>query len=638
MITHPSLPLNIIDIMNSKLYLPLFPAEVLQGVTSHVSGVDLISLWCSGDRLLRQKLGPGGGVSSVQLIDETQSSSNWPKLLGELRGLRHLVVKRGLWPLFRKSVRPITNDEWEIAVLLMKLSLKTLSTELETCIVECMEMRFRSWPEGELAHDVLLNFFDTCPQLTCVSVPSTLLAKATNLTSLKRIKSIRIYPSVPLPGLHLPPALESITWDSRGPPQPPPGGLNRTVGLKSLCLPFLAGSEFSELPRGITSLKLTHSIVYPDGVQWPTSLVHLELCMHHNFFYQNNLDFEALSQLQSLQLRPVRPHHIVVSAQDLHLPLQNRHLTKLVLGFEIANVLILPASVTALEVRPAYNTAITTHGSGNYHRLLGLYSNKDSGLLEKLFSDLPPFLQSLSITHTQYDSIKTPTYDDSRASLRRMDKNQLRHLEKLHLSLPLTLTAALLSSPLCQRVRDLTWIIQHPSEWHNIMARHIPPSVTSFNLQTGGLPIDISDDTLAFLPVTLRHLTLPDHSIAYRLTKYGVATLSKFTQLSTLRLSNWISEEDSDDFFAALPPSLTLLHLRGSVHLPLTALHKLPASIKQFTATNSNFELATTTLLYPQRIRIPFFKQAPPVWLYEIPPSFQGRHALSRHTDQFHAF
>jgi hypothetical protein len=82
------------------MFLDDFPPELIAELTAWAGGFGVISLWLSGATRLRQLLSIRGGVTHVKLVDTSlNSTSRWPKMLAEMRGLIDLRLDRGHAPL-----------------------------------------------------------------------------------------------------------------------------------------------------------------------------------------------------------------------------------------------------------------------------------------------------------------------------------------------------------------------------------------------------------------------------------------------------------------------------------------------------------------------------------------------------------
>jgi Leucine-rich repeat (LRR) protein len=64
------------------------PSELLDPITSELSGKEILRLWLCGSRVLNAKLGPGGGVRSLDLTAPHEAYFPWPSVLFSFKELR----------------------------------------------------------------------------------------------------------------------------------------------------------------------------------------------------------------------------------------------------------------------------------------------------------------------------------------------------------------------------------------------------------------------------------------------------------------------------------------------------------------------------------------------------------------------
>lgn len=195
------------------LLLSRFPEDVLQGIADFIDGDDLINLWLSGDLVLRRKLASDGGVSSVVLIDPTRSVSRWPSMLGELKGLRHVVI-RGSWPLFSREFEVEAFAKFtDSAEHIMWDAILKLPKTLETLVLDCAEI---TWADrtymGALPSTVILQrIYANFPNLVRTHVPLVFLADPNNVECLKNIRHLSVL-SPSGTKCFLPQDIETLNW------------------------------------------------------------------------------------------------------------------------------------------------------------------------------------------------------------------------------------------------------------------------------------------------------------------------------------------------------------------------------------------------------------------------------------------
>jgi hypothetical protein len=268
--------------MDSSMRLAMIPPELMQMITEKAGGSSTINLWASGNRALRFLLAHRCGVRTVDLWDGTQySTSRWPMMLSELRGLEVLKIDRDSHPLYCPGL---------VFQELKKMpGLKILHLNCRDCVEILVTERKNA--KMESLSELLPNLKEL--QLTSFSADISLLDLPNSLDRLEA---------------------KCVVTDTHCLEQ---FGNLKTLSLKKdesspleihcPSLTSLALSEFSQLENGSCFPRyLTHFSAYvadeskmESGFIFPISLVNLEL---NGIISLDSVTFRHLTCLKSLRL------------------------------------------------------------------------------------------------------------------------------------------------------------------------------------------------------------------------------------------------------------------------------------------------------------------------------------------------
>lgn len=565
------------------------PPEIMRELTAWAGGFGTICLWASGSFALRKLMSDRGGVNRISLADTSpRSTSRWPMMLGELKGLTDLRINRGFWPLcdhqlVRKELKKLVNlrilhlmcsdsglillgdirpnwpkiEDFRVTALLSPLHVSGLPETLVKIHIsshswfsiaaeptETTKLPFLE--EMSIETDLPLQIFSLTPSLTRLRtktcnaafaevLPPTLTRLRTTIT---KIEILKMLPSG-LQILKVKVPFEIIDE-------------NCFLHFKSLRKLVLSSTGFSNLettlsvcpfPSSLESLKITKPYVV-DRFEMPSSLTSLELSA---LCFRGPISIGKVPNLRRLSLFRLR----YLEGDDADDAI-------------MAHVSLLPKSLTELEI------------------------SKEVELPPNGWHILPPQLEKLALSRIG------PEAPYSAA--------QFSHLRELTLD--------------CKSDFDFDFLA------------FLPKTFTSLQLTCPGpIPMEVFD----MLPTEIRKLHLTERGKSGELTIQGLSSLSALVNLVELYCPMNLPLIE-DEMINWLPRSLIALHLPGHpakltsacfAYLPrqlqsltLNSISKgqiadvawLPRGLRTLTISRAQwftkecFPLLPTTIMYSSRL------------------------------------
>lgn len=575
----------------------------------------VISLWLCGNRRL-QTLFRRGGVISVNLIDLSPlSTSRWPLLLGELRGLEHLQVAH---PNSGLAPSPFI---WHQLTRLP--GLKTIDIDYRHAYALFVDENNRLKP--------LAKFFPKLETLVVPNLHSVPIVEDTNhypatLTELSyTFDNARLDSALPVPPNLVNFALCASRLSSLN---RLPLTLFESLVRLDIDLTNFTADQPKYLPRNLKELRLTtNEISVRKLIDFPPDLTRLEWGNARSDAFEG-LNFQSLASLDILILKS----YVATAARNAQCNLSRTFLPPalrtLQIGFGCVGTIRLPPSLTsaifncpvhvdwpgriiqtqyahgvedglphalkALEFRPAHSRARLTRSS---QHISSAFVNALPRDLEHLilhtasfesddWSHLPPSLKSLSIGGSS------------------------------------TGFGRLVNMPLFSNLIQLSVDIGLFC-WRDEYCQHLSRNMTKCHLKVAlNSTTPITDACLAHLPTSLTSLKIGGDPIdGPEFTLVGLKSLSQFVSLEKLSLSWRLKRRHIvEESMALLPRSILYLKFLGKTSLSSHCWQYLPRNLKTLHWQAIRYVTASDFALLPRGLRT--------IYLNSVPSSFHNIPAL----------